>query len=98
MDYASPIIETIQNSKKLELEFKNKKLLLNIEVIPSALKFSANFINEIEPYSYEDSFDKNKLSKINKCFSIFDSLDDIMNIFINLIVNKEYSFSKTKMK
>ena len=94
MDFAPPVIETIQNSKKFELEFKNKKLLLNIEATSSTLKFSANFINEIDPYSYEDTFDKNKFSKINKCFSIFESLDDIMSIFINLIENKEYSFNK----
>ena len=30
MDIAPPIIETLKDSKKLELEFEKKKLLLNI--------------------------------------------------------------------
>ena len=95
MDYAPPIIETIKDSKKLELEFEKKKLLLNIDLSSLEIKFSAKLMSEIDPYSYENSFDKKSLSKINKCFSIFESLDDIMNIFINLIENKEYSFNKT---
>ena len=32
MDYSLPIIETIKDSKKLELEFEKKKLLLNIDL------------------------------------------------------------------
>ena len=51
-------------------------------------------MNEIDPYSYENLFDKESLSKINKCFLIFESMEDIMNIFINLIENKEYTFNK----
>ena len=94
MDSATPIIETFKDSKKLELEFDKKKLQLNIELSSLELKFSGKFLNEIDPYSYENSFDKNSLTEIYKNFSIFDSLDDIMNIFVNLIENKEYSFHK----
>jgi len=89
-----PINSKPKLTKEYELDFNQSKILLKIILSSSLIKFSVHFINDTNPYNYENSFSKENLSKINKYFSMFDSIDEIMNIFINLIENKKYSFNK----
>ena len=88
-----PIIKP-KLEKEYELEFNNSKIILNISLFTSLINISVKFLNDINPFIYENSFDKADLSKINKCFKIFESIDEIMSVFTYLIDNKKYTLNK----
>ena len=80
--------------KEYEIEFEDSKIILKLSLFSSLINISVNYINDINPYCYENSFDIKSLTKINKCFLMFEKSDEIMDIFIYLIDNKKYSLKK----
>ena len=89
----------ISNSKpKLEkeynLEFDESKIVLKMRLSESLINISVQYNNDLVPYQYENSFNMKNLIKINKCFLMHESIDEIMNIFTFLIENKKFTFSK----
>lgn len=42
--------------KEYELEFDESKIILKLGLYPSLIKISVNYINDINPYCYENSF------------------------------------------
>ena len=91
-------IESFNNKAKIEkeyeLEFDESKIILKLGLYPSLIKISVNYINDINPYCYENFFSVKSLTKINKCFLMYESTDEIMDIFIYLIDNKKYSLKR----
>lgn len=55
---------------------------------------SLDYIDDIHPYHYQSSFDKDSLSKINHFFRIYDSINEILDAIIYLVEAKKFSLNK----
>ena len=87
--YCKPKLE-----KEYDLEFDESKIILKLSLSESLIDISVHYINDLVPYRYENSFNMKNLMKINKCFLMYESIDEIMNIFIYLIDNKKFTLRK----
>ena len=50
--------------------------------------------DDIHPYHYQSSFNKDSLSKINNFFRIYDSINEILDAIIYMIEAKKFSLDK----
>ena len=90
---AGPINYKSRLEKDYELELDKSKALLKINLSSSLINISISYINNTN-IIYKNSFDKESLSKINKLFKMFNSIEEIAPIIITIIDNKKYSLNK----
>ena len=92
---AGPISQiTTKQEREYILEHEKTKLVLKFTINTPLLKISIHDYNNIQTYFYENTFNKESLCKISKCFLMYESVDEIMLTLINLIENKKYSLLK----
>ena len=84
---SAQIIYKSKLDKEYELEIDKSKILLKINFSSPLINISISFLDNVSGI-YKNSYDKESLFKINKFFKMFDSIEEIMPIFINLIDNK----------
>ena len=65
-----PISNKPKIEKEYEMEYDKSKILLRISLSGSLMYISLDYIDDIHPYHYQSSFDKDSLSKINPIFMI----------------------------
>ena len=90
-----PISQIItKQEREYIIEHEHSKLLLKFTINSPLIKISIHDYDKPQNFFYENTFNKESLSKINKVFLMFESVDEILPIFINLIENKKYVLRK----
>ena len=90
-----PISQIItKQEREYIIEHEHSKLKLKFTVNPPLIKISIHDYDSPQNFFYENPFNKESLSKINKIFLMFESVDEILSQFISLIENKKYSLKK----
>lgn len=90
-----PISQIItKQEREYLMEHEHSKLLLKFTVNPPLIKISIHDYDSPQNFFYENTFNKESLSKINKIFLMFESIDEILSQFISLIENKKYTLKK----
>ena len=90
----APIIIKPKIEKEYEMEYNKSKILLRISLSGSLMYISVDYIDDIHPYHYQSSFDKDSLSKINPIFTVFSSIKETLDQIIILIEAKKFSLNK----
>ena len=90
-----PISQIItKQEREYIIEHEHSKLLLKFTINSPLIKISIHDYDKPQNFFYENTFNKESLSKINKIFLMFESVDEILPTFINLIENKKYVLKK----
>jgi hypothetical protein len=90
----APISIKPKIEKEYEMEYDKSKILLRISLSGSLIYISLDYIDDIHPYHYQSSFDKDSLSKLNNFFRIYDSINEILDAIIYMIEAKKFSLNK----
>jgi len=90
----APISIKPKIEKEYEMEYDKSKILLRFSLSGSLLYISLDYLDDIHPYHYQNSFDKDSLSKIDNIFSISNSINEILDQIINLIEVKKFNLNK----
>ena len=90
-----PISQIItKQEREYIIEHEHSKLLLKFTINSPLIKISIHDYDKPQNFFYENTFNKESLFKINKVFLMFESVDEILPTFINLIENKKYILRK----
>ena len=90
-----PISQIItKQEREYIIDHEHSKFLLKFIINYSLIKISIHDYDNPQKFFYENTFNKESLSKINKIFLMFESVDEILPIFISLIENKKYVLKK----
>lgn len=88
----------INNKENLEkeyvLEMGKTKIKIIIRLLENSIKISGLFINDSLNYFYENSFDKESFVKLNKCFIIYETIEQIINVILDLMEKNKCSINK----
>ena len=76
------------------IEHEHSKLLLKFTINSPLIKISIHDYDKPQNFFYENTFNKESLSEINKVFLMFETVEEILPTFINLIENKKYILRK----
>ena len=100
---APPFSSTIEKPnnikfiKEYNLNFDNIGYLLKLGIIPittEELVILVQDTSDINSFCYQSSFSLEKLQEINKCFRQFDSVEEIIEIFKDIIEEKKILIKK----
>ncbi len=88
----TPEFQDFKNIKTFEIKIKELNYTLSIGDNSSHINFSLTPKEGNELFEYEESYNLDKLIKINNIFKAIDSIKDVRNSFEELINTKNYSF------
>ena len=83
-----------KQEREYTIDYDKTKLKLKFTITSPLLKISIHEINGSPNYFYENTFNKETLVKINKCFLMSGNIEEILSILIYLIENKKYTVNK----
>ena len=83
-----------KQEREYTIDYDKTKLKLKFTITSPLLKISIHEINGAPNYFFENTFNKETLVKINKCFLMSGNIEEILSILIYLIENKKYTVNK----
>ena len=92
---ALPISQIItKQEREYIVDYEKTKLKLKFTINSPLLKISIHDFNSSSNFFYENTFNKESLVKINKCFLMNGTIEEILSTLIYLIENKKYALNK----
>ena len=90
----TPEFKDFINIKTFDVKIEELNYTLSISDNSTHINFSLTSKEGNEPFEYEESYNLEKLIKINNIFKTFESIKDARNSFEELINAKNYFFEK----
>ena len=86
--------EISEKVNELIIDDNNKKLRLKFTIDNQLLHISIQDLNNSQNYFYENFFNEENLYEKHRCIKACDSIEEIRNVFINIIKRNKYSIKR----